>query len=122
MLGAQQSVKDDPTVEVLVKVVETMQTMQKMMMKSKDEVGDEPELVRTSPQRPRLPDWCAESAPIDFNDWLTCLEVHMSDLTANSQQWWEANMKTVSHWYTEHMTLSRIQRLTHVPSVPDHCR
>lgn len=37
-------------------------------------------MVRVSPQLPKLPDWCADSAPIDFNDWLTCLEVYIEGL------------------------------------------
>ena len=30
----------------------------------------------------------------------------MSDLSRNSQQWWEATTKTVAQWYNEHMNLS----------------
>ena len=66
--------------QVLLKIVDTMQVMQRSMLKSKEEIGEEPEVVRVSPQLPKLPEWCPESAPIDFNDWLTCLEVHMSEL------------------------------------------
>ena len=65
--------------------------MQQSMLKSKEEIGEQ-EVVRVSPQLPKLPDWCADSAPIDFNDWLTCLEVHMSDLSTNSQYWWEETL------------------------------
>jgi hypothetical protein len=112
----------DPTVQVLLKVVETMQTMQKMMLKSKDEGGEDPEVVRVSAPLPRLPDWCAETAPIDFNDWLTCIEVHMSDLSANSQQWWESTVQVVSGWYAQHMTLTPIQRLSRSPELTDHLK
>ena len=112
----------DPTMQVLLKIVDTMQVMQQSMLKSKEEIGEEPEVVRVSPQLPKLPEWCPESAPIDFNDWLTCLEVHMSDLSSNSQHWWEATMKVVSTWYAHHMTLTPIQRLSHVPELPDHLK
>ena len=112
----------DPTMQVLLKIVDTMQVMQQSMLKSKEEIGEEPEVVRVSPQLPKLPEWCPESAPIDFNDWLTCLEVHMSDLSSNSQHWWGATMKVVSTWYAHHMTLTPIQRLSHVPELPDHLK
>ena len=120
--GAQRSKEGDPTMQVLLKIVDTMQVMQRSMLKSKEEIGEEPEVVRVSPQLPKLPEWCPESAPIDFNDWLTCLEVHMSDLSSNSQHWWEATMKVVSTWYAHHMTLTPIQRLSHVPELPDHLK
>ena len=121
--GAQRNKDGDPTMQVLLKIVDTMQVMQQSMLKSKEEIGEEPEVVRVSPQLPKLPEWCPESAPIDFNDWLTCLEVHMSDLSSNSQHWWEATMKAVSTWYAHpHMTLTPIQRLSHVPELPDHLK
>ena len=120
--GAQRNKEGDPTMQVLLKIVDTMQVMQQSMLKSKEEIGEEPEVVRVSPQLPKLPEWCPESAPIDFNDWLTCLEVHMSDLSSNSQHWWEATMKVVSTWYAHHMTLTPIQRLSHVPELPDHLK
>ena len=112
----------DPTFEVLLKVVETMQTMQKTMMKSSDEFGGEAEVVRVSPQLPKLPEWCSETAPIDFGDWITCLEVHMADLSTSSEQWWSLMMKTVTSWYSHHMTLTPIQRLTHQPTMPDELK
>ena len=109
----------DPTLHVLLKIVDTMQPMQKSMLKVKEETGEELEVVRSTHQLPKLPEWCADTAPIDYNDWLTCLEVHMSDLSRNSQQWWEATTKTVAQWYNEHMNLSPIQRLSHAPAVPE---
>ena len=99
----------DPTLHVLLKIVDTMQSMQKSMLKVKEETGEELEVVRSTHQLPKLPEWCADTAPVDYNDWLTCLEVHMSDLSRNSQQWWEATTKTVAQWYNEHMNLSPIQ-------------
>ena len=57
-----------------------------------------------------------------FNGRMTSLEVHMSDLSSNSQQWWEATMEVVSTWYAHHMTFTPIQRLSHVPELPDHLK
>ena len=85
-----------------------MQVMQKSMMQSKDEMGQEAEEVRVSPQLPKLPEWCPETAPIDFGDWLTCLEVHMADLSSSSEQWWSLVMQTVTEWYSDHMSLTPI--------------
>ena len=48
---------------VLLKIADAMQTMQKSMMKSKEELGEEREVVRVSPQLPKLPDWCADNVP-----------------------------------------------------------
>ena len=52
---------------VLLKIADAMQTMQKSMMKSKEELGEEPEVVRVSPQLPKLPDWCADNVPSASN-------------------------------------------------------
>ena len=48
--------------QVLLKIVDTMQVMQQSMLKSKEEIGEEPEVVRVSPQLPKLPEWCPERA------------------------------------------------------------
>eukprot|EP00435_Cladocopium_sp_Y103_P019525 s2934_g4.t1 len=47
--------ESEATMKILLKVVETMQTMQKTMMKSNVEISTEAEVVRVSPQLPRLP-------------------------------------------------------------------
>ena len=107
--------------QVLLKIVDTMQVMQQSMLNSREEIGEEPEVVRVSPQLPGLPEWCPESAPIDFNDWLTCLEVHMSDLSSNSQHWWEATMKVVSTWYAPHDSHSNSKTFA-FPELPDHLK
>eukprot|EP00435_Cladocopium_sp_Y103_P056027 s116_g18.t1 len=99
-----------------------MQTMQKSMLRSQEDFGDGVEVVRMSPQRPRPPEWCAETAPIDFGDWLTRLEVHMADLSSSSEQWWALVMKTVNGWYSHHMTLTPIQRLSRHPTMPEELR
>ncbi len=38
---------------------------------------------------PKLPERRAESAPLDLTDWLLTIEPTMSDLSDNSQGWWE---------------------------------
>ena len=77
--GAQKGKKakkasgSDPTIQVLLKLVEGMQEMHKRIDDSKSGYAREAEVVRHSPEIPKLQEWCSETAPIDFNDWLPCL-------------------------------------------------
>ena len=71
--------------------------------------------MRHSPELPRLPHWSGETAPIDFGDWITCLHTYMSDLSPTSEQWWDLTLSTAKTWYQEHMQMTPIQRLSHLP-------
>ena len=45
------------------------------------------EVVRGSvSELPRLPEWKAETAPLDLTDWLLTIEPAMGDLSDGSQQ------------------------------------
>ena len=97
--GACAQSSQDQTVQVLLKIVEGMQTMQQKMMSGAEPGKDEAELVRFSPELPRLPEWNPESAPIDFADWITCLHTYMSDLSNTSKTWWDQTLQTAKDWY-----------------------
>ena len=109
----------DQTMQVLLKIVQGMQTMQKQILEGRDDHKDEAEFVRYSPDLPRLQEWSVETAPIDFGDWITCLHTYMSDLSPTSEQWWDLTLDTAKQWYVAHMSLTPIQRLSHHPAVPD---
>ena len=108
----KKSKKADPTIQVLLKLVEGMQEMHKRIDDRSNPPRDA-EVVRHSPEIPKLQEWCSDTAPIDFNDWLLCLGPPMSDLSQSSAQWWEETLKAARDWYERHMALTPIERLTH---------
>lgn len=55
--------------QLLLKIVQGMQSMQKQILEGKEDQKEESELVRYSPELPRLPEWNVETAPIDYGDW-----------------------------------------------------
>ena len=103
----------DPTIQVLLELVEGIQEMHKRIDDNKGGYVKEAEVVRHSPEIPKLQEWCSDTAPIDFNDWLLCLGPPMSDLSQSSEQWWEETLKAARRWYEKHMALTPIERLTH---------
>ena len=110
--GAQEQ-----TMQVLLKIVQGMQSMQQRLIDTKDENREEVEYVRYSPELPKLPDWSPETAPIDYGDWIVCLHTYMSDLSTTSEEWWNQTLQVAKDWYGQHMKLTPIQRLTHSPEV-----
>ena len=61
----------DPTIQVILKLMEGMQEIQKKMVRNGgEESALEPEVVRHSADLPRLADWSPDTAPIDYNDWV----------------------------------------------------
>ena len=55
--GGQSRPMEGQTMQVLLKIVHGMQSMQEMMLRSKEEGSDEPEVARVAPQLPHLPEW-----------------------------------------------------------------
>ena len=91
--------------------------MQKQLMEGRDGHRDEAEFARYSPDLPCLPGWSAETAPIDFGDWITCLHTYMSDLIRTSERWWDLNLETAKGVVSKsYMQMMPIQRLSHVIS------
>lgn len=103
----------DPTIQVILKLMEGMQEIQKQLASPPSSSKDEPEVVRPSVEVPRLPEWNAETAPIDFNDWVLCLGPIMSDLSTTAEAWWDQVLLESQKWYEAHMQLSPIARLGH---------
>ena len=106
----------DPTMDVILKLMEGMQEIQKRIVVGGQTSGSlEPEVVRHSTDLPRLAEWSAETAPIDYNDWLLCLGPQMSDLSSSSEEWWRVTVSAAREWYEQHQLLSPIARLSHYP-------
>ena len=66
----------------------------------------------------KLPEWRADSAPLDLTDWLLAIGPQMGDLSDNSQMWWEQVLSMVKEWYHDHMELSPLERVNHQPKLP----
>ena len=62
---------ESQTMHLLLKIVQGMQSMQKQILEGKEDQKEESEVVRYSPELPRLPEWNVETAPIDYGDWIT---------------------------------------------------
>ena len=52
----------------------------------------------------------ADTAPIDFADWLTVIEPAMQDLSDSSYAWWEKVMTEATTWYQDYVKLRPLQR------------
>ena len=71
---------------------------------------------------PRLPEWRSDTAPLDLTDWFLTIEPALGDLSDGSQQWWEGMLEAARKWYAEHLEKTPLERVNHVPEVPDHLR
>ena len=103
------------TLDVILKLMEGMQEIQKKLVKGGSDDSEESEVVRHSVELPKLQEWSSESGPIDFADWLLLLQPPMSDLSATSEEWWSQMVSTAREWYSSHMLKTPLDRLTHVP-------
>ena len=104
----------DPTLELLAKMMEGMTNLQKQIMNNKDREGDS-ESVRGQQELPQLAPWSAASGPVDLSDWLAIIEPIMSDPSATSGLWWTTLVQEASSWYSEHLKLQPLDRVTHDP-------
>ena len=53
------------------------------------------------------------TGPIDFGDWITTIEPYMEDLSDGASDWWHRLWQEANQWYTEHLSLTPLQRLSH---------
>ena len=101
----------------MVKLMEGMQTMQALSLDVKRQ--KDVEIVKSAVvDLPKLPEWKADTAPLDLADWLLVVEPGLSDLSDSSQQWWEEMLASLKQWYAEHQEKNPLERVNHKPQVP----
>ena len=101
----------------MVKLMEGMQAMQTQILDVKRH--KELEVVKSSvASLPRLPEWKADTAPLDLTDWFLTIEPAMGDLSDGSQQWWEGMLRAARSWYYAHLEKTPLERVAHRPEVP----
>ena len=111
----------------MMKLMEGMQVLQSQIVDAKK--SKDMEIVKGAiPDLPRLPEWKAETAPLDLTDWLLTIEPAMGDLSDTSQQWWEQMLQSARSWYIQHQEKSpwrrsstnrRFQKTCNIPGTKD---
>ena len=102
----------------MMKLMEGMQVLQSQIVDAKK--AKDMEIVKGAiPDLPRLPEWKAETAPLDLTDWLLTIEPAMGDLSDTSQQWWEQMLQSARSWYIQHQEKSPLEKVKHKPQVPE---
>lgn len=108
-------------VHSMMKLMEGMHALQAQIVDNKKD--KEIEVVKGFVgELPKLPEWRAESAPLDLTDWLLTIEPTMSDLSDHSQIWWESILKAIKQWYASHLELTPLERVEHRPELPEEIR
>ena len=113
----------DAQMQFMCLMLQSVQEMHKQLMdqdrtKEKDTVNGE-ELIRTGiSELPMLPEWDATEAPLRMGDWLTVLGPMIADLSSTAEEWWTLMLKEVGDWYQFHLSLSPLDRTSHLPETP----
>ena len=119
---AKSSSPEDPTqvtMQVMLSLMQSMQEMQKRLLDAKTEPKEEDredvEWVRGGNiSLPRLPEWSATTAPIDF-----ALDQHLGAtnvrLDKDKQRVVVQIIDRSRSWYDEHLRLPPLQRMGHDP-------
>ena len=111
---------EDKQMEFMYLVVESMRQMQtKMNEVREDGVVRGIEVVRSGlTELPTLPQWSAAQGPLQLGDWLLLVEPIISDLSATSESWWKEMVKQTEDWYSQHLSLSPLDKLQHEARQP----
>ena len=119
-----RSKKQDTTVDMMLKLMQGMQSLQRQLLDRETIRGrrltedEEEEHVRSSVELHKLPEWTAENAPVDLQDWLLLIHAQMSDLTTSSSEWWDLVVETAKDWYHKHQAMKPIDKLKHEVRAP----
>lgn len=118
-VGQPQSQPD--VLQLMAKMMEGMTNLQKQIMEGKDH---ESENVRSNLELPPLPEWSAQTGPVDLSDWLCVVEPLMADLSSSSSEWWSLIIKEAQAWYEAHLRLQPLDRVSHEAHASQlcHCR
>ena len=110
---------DQSAFQVMAKLMEGMQEMQKAFFKREGSGSsserNEDQLRGGPMELPPLPEWSAQSGPIDFSDWLVLIEPSMSDISNSSGEWWSLLVQESQEWCSQHLRLQPLERLGHDP-------
>ncbi len=107
-VGSSQTQPD--VIQLMAKMMEGMTNLQKQIMEGKDH---ESENVRSNLELPPLPEWSAQTGPVDLSDWLWVVEPLMADLSSSSSEWWALIIKEAQAWYEAHLRLQPLDRVSH---------
>ena len=116
---SQKEDKDDmkSILHGMVRLMEGMQAMQTQILDVKRH--KDVEVVKSGvASLPRLPEWKADTAPLDLTDWFLTIEPAMGDLSDGSQQWWDGMLRAARSWYATHLEKTPLERVAHRPEVP----
>eukprot|EP00435_Cladocopium_sp_Y103_P020138 s2720_g4.t3 len=115
----------DKTVEVMLKLMQGMQKMQKQLMgqqtkrakNGRDEDREE-EHIRANVEIHKLPEWNIDSAPVDFQDWMMVIHPQLCDMSESSAEWWSQMTAAARDWYQRHQSLKPLEKLQHEVKTP----
>ena len=116
----------DKTVEVMLKLMQGMQKMQRQLMSqqakkaksSRDEDFREDEHIRANVEIHKLPEWNIDSAPVDFQDWMMVIHPQMCDMSESSAEWWSQMTAAARDWYQKHQSMKPLEKLQHEVKMP----
>eukprot|EP00435_Cladocopium_sp_Y103_P074775 s194_g51.t1 len=122
--SSSSSTQDPQTAAMMqgmMKLMEGMQMMQSQILDVKKQ--KDVEVVKSSvSELPRLPEWRAETAPLDLTDWFLTIEPAMGDLSDGSQQWWDGMVQAAKKRYALHQEKTPLEKVNHPPTAPAKLR
>ena len=93
--------KDGHQMDVMLKLMEGMQMMQKQLLEQKEKTETIETVKAGFAELPRLGEFSPENGPIELGDWFTIIHPLMSDLSDSSMEWWDLLLKEAREWYEE---------------------
>ena len=105
----------DPVGSDTMKFMMTMLESMQQLIKERDagKGGGDAEIVKSTTELPKLPEWNHETGPIDLGDWIATIDPFMEDLSDSAEVWWKILRGEAMAWYEDHMAMSPLDRLTH---------
>ena len=103
--------KENARLDVMLKLMEGMQELQKHILDKGNRENENAEVVRQGAHDlPLLPEPVSESGPLDLGDWLMMVEPMMADLSDISGDWWVLMVEESRKWYRRYMAEDPIKR------------
>ena len=111
--------KEGNQMDVMLKLMEGMQMMQKQLLDQKEKQETIETVKAGFTELPRLGEFSPENGLIDLGDWFTIIHPLMSDLSDSSMEWWDLLLKEAREWYEEYMKEIPLNRVNMVPKTPE---